>query len=135
MNKKTVKRGILPYLFIALFMFGMFYVFNMSNVKVHELSYDEFIENLDNGKIKELEIVPRTSGYTYDVSGTLDNYKDNEYFKTILPLSEEVMKKIVQASDNQDFKLTTEPDPSSSSLLVTGLGPTKEISPLRILKS
>ena len=118
MDKKTVKRGLLPYLFIALIMLGMFYAISFTNIKVHDLSYDQFIENLDGGKIKELEIVPRTSGHTYDVSGTLDNYKDGESFKTVLPLSDEVMKKIVEASDNQDFKLTTEPDPASSSLLV-----------------
>ena len=118
MDKKTVKRGLLPYLFIALIMLGMFYAISFTNIKVHDLSYDQFIENLDGGKIKELEIVPRTSGHTYDVSGTLDNYKDGESFKTVLPLSDEVMKKIVEASDNQDFKLTTEPDPTSSSLLV-----------------
>ena len=118
MDKKTVKRGLLPYLFIALIMLGMFYAMSFTNIKVHDLSYDQFIENLDGGKIKELEIVPRTSGHTYDVSGTLDNYKDGESFKTVLPLSDEVMKKIVEASDNQDFKLTTEPDPASSSLLV-----------------
>ena len=118
MDKKTVKRGLLPYLFIALIMLGMFYAMSFTGMKVHELSYDQFIENLDSGKIKELEIVPRTSGYTYDVSGTLDNYKDGESFKSVLPLSDEVMKKIVEASDNQDFKLTTEPDPASSSLLM-----------------
>ena len=118
MDKKTVKRGLLPYLFIALIMLGMFYAISFTNIKVHDLSYDQFIENLDGGKIKELEIVPHTSGHTYDVSGTLDNYKDGESFKTVLPLSDEVMKKIVEASDNQDFKLTTEPDPASSSLLV-----------------
>ena len=118
MDKKTVKRGLLPYLFIALIMLGMFYAISFTNIKVHDLSYDQFIENLDGGKIKELEIVPRTSGHTYDVSGTLDNYKEGESFKTVLPLSDEVMKKIVEASDNQDFKLTTEPDPASSSLLV-----------------
>ena len=118
MDKKTVKRGLMPYLFIALIMLGMFYVMNFSGVKVHELSYDEFVENLDGGKIEELEIVPRASGYTYDVTGTLDNYKEGETFKSVLPLSDEVMKKIVEASDNQDFKLTTEPDPASSSLLV-----------------
>ena len=118
MAKKTVKRGLLPYLFIALIMLGMFYAISFTNIKVHDLSYDQFIENLDGGKIKELEIVPRTSGHTYDVSGTLDNYKEGESFKTVLPLSDEVMKKIVEASDNQDFKLTTEPDPASSSLLV-----------------
>ena len=78
MDKKTVKRGLLPYLFIGLLMIGMYLMFNISNFKVTELSYDEFIENLDGGKIEVLEIVPRTSGYTYDVSGKLEGYKDNE---------------------------------------------------------
>ena len=118
MDKKTVKRGLMPYLFVALLMLGMFYAFNMTSIKVYDLSYDEFIEHLDGGKIKELEIVPKTSGHTYDVSGKLDNYKDGESFKSVIPLSEEVMKKIVEASDNQEFKLITKPDPASSSFLV-----------------
>ena len=118
MDKKTVKRGLLPYLFIGLLMIGMYLMFNISNFKVTELSYDEFIENLDGGKIEVLEIVPRTSGYTYDVSGKLEGYKDNESFTAVLPLSDEVMKKIVEASDNQEFKLVTKPDPASSSFLM-----------------
>ena len=118
MDKKTVKRGLMPYLFVALLMLGMFYAFNMTNVKVYDLSYDEFIEHLDGGKIKELEIVPKTSGHTYDISGKLDNYKEGESFKSVIPLSDEVMKKIVEASDNQEFKLITKPDPASSSFLV-----------------
>ena len=118
MDKKTVKRGLMPYLFVALLMLGMFYAFNMTNIKVYDLSYDEFIEHLDGGKIKELEIVPKTSGHTYDVSGKLDNYKEGESFKSVIPLSDEVMKKIVDASDNQEFKLITKPDPASSSFLV-----------------
>ena len=118
MDKKTVKRGLMPYLFVALLMLGMFYAFNMTSIKVYDLSYDEFIEHLDGGKIKELEIVPKTSGHTYDVSGKLDNYKDGETFKSVIPLSDEVMKKIVEASDNQEFKLITKPDPASSSFLV-----------------
>ncbi|MBQ3510875.1 MAG: ATP-dependent zinc metalloprotease FtsH [Bacilli bacterium] len=108
----------MPYLFVALLMLGMFYAFNMTSIKVYDLSYDEFIEHLDGGKIKELEIVPKTSGHTYDVSGKLDNYKDGETFKSVIPLSDEVMKKIVEASDNQEFKLITKPDPASSSFLV-----------------
>ena len=118
MDKKTVKRGLLPYLFIILIMGGMIFFMNFSGLKVHELSYDQFVENLDGGKIEELEIVPRASGHTYDVVGTLEGYKDGESFKSVLPLSEEVMKKIVEASDNQDFKLVTQPDPASSSLLM-----------------
>ena len=51
MDKKTVKRGLMPYLFVALLMLGMFYAFNMTSIKVYDLSYDEFIEHLDGGKI------------------------------------------------------------------------------------
>ena len=117
-DKKTVKKGLLPYLFLLVIMLGVFYVFDVLDKNVHELTFDEFVEKLDKGKIKELEIVARGSGYTYDVSGTLDNYKENESFEATLPLSEEVIKKIVEASDEQEFKLTVKPDPGSSSLLV-----------------
>ena len=34
MDKKTVKRGLLPYLFIALIMLGMFYFFGIANKDV-----------------------------------------------------------------------------------------------------
>ena len=117
MDKKTVKRGLLPYLLIALFMLGMFYILNISNKNVNVLSYDEFVENLDGGKITEVEIVARTSAYTYEARGVLKGYKEGETFFVRLPLSEEVMKKVVVASDEYDFKFIAEEDPESSSLL------------------
>ena len=117
-DKKTVKKGLLPYVFLFIIMLGVFYVLNILNKDVHEFSYDEFIEKLDKGKVTELHIVPRGSGYTYDVTGKLKKYKENESFEATLPLSDEVMKKIVEASDEQEFKLTVSPDPESSSLLM-----------------
>ena len=117
-DKKTVKKGLLPYVFLFIIMLGVFYVLNILNKDVHEFSYDEFIEKLDKGKITELHLVPRGSGYTYDVTGELKGYKENESFEATLPLSESVMKKIVEASDEQEFKLTVSPDPESSSLLI-----------------
>ena len=39
MDKKTVKRGLLPYLFIALIMLGMFYFFGIANQDVTVLTY------------------------------------------------------------------------------------------------
>jgi len=117
-DKKTVKKGLLPYLFLLVIMLGVFYVFDVLDKNIHELTFDEFVEKLDKGKISELEIVPSGSGYTYDVTGTLSGYKDNESFEATLPLSEEVIKKIVEASDEQEFKLTVKPDPGSSTLLV-----------------
>ena len=117
-DKKTVKRGLLPYLFLFIAMLGIFYFFNIANKKVNVISYDEFVEKLDSGDIKELNLVARASGYTYEARGKLDGYKDNETFFARLPLSDEVMKKIVEASDNQEFKLEVEPDPDSSTLLL-----------------
>ena len=116
-DKKTVKRGLLPYLFLFIAMLGIFYFFNIANKKVNVISYNEFVEKLDSGEIEELNLVARTSGYTYEARGKLDGYKENETFFARLPLSDEVMKKIVAASDNQEFKLEVEPDPDSSTLL------------------
>lgn len=117
-DKRVVRRGLLPYLFMALAILGIFYVFNVMNRDVNVLTYDEFVEKLDEGKVKELELVARTNAYTYEATGTLRGYKDNESFFVRLPLSDEVMKKIVKASDEQEFKLSTEPDPDSSSALL-----------------
>ncbi len=116
-DKKTVKRGLLPYLFLFIAMLGIFYFFNIANKKVNVISYNEFVEKLDSGEIEELNLVARASGYTYEARGKLDGYKENETFFARLPLSDEVMKKIVAASDNQEFKLEVEPDPDSSTLL------------------
>lgn len=117
-DKKTVKRGLLPYLFLFIAMLGIFYFFNIANKKVNVISYNEFVEKLDSGEIEELNLVARASGYTYEARGKLDGYKENETFFARLPLSDEVMKKIVVASDNQEFKLEVEPDPDSSTLLL-----------------
>ncbi len=116
-DKKVIKRGLLPYLFLALAMLTFFYFAGIGSRKVEELSYDEFIEKLDSGSIEKMKIVTRGSAYIYEVNGKLKGSKDNESFTATLPLSDEVVKKIVEASDNQDFELVAVPDPSSSTLL------------------
>ena len=117
MDKKTVKRGLLPYLFIALIMLGMFYILNVSNKNVNMLRYDEFMKHLEAGEVTNVEVLAKASGYTYEARGTLKGYEENESFFVRLPLSDEVMKKIVDASEDQDFELVAEEDPGSSSLL------------------
>ena len=116
-NKKTIQKGLLPYLFIIIIMLGIFYFAGVMNNKVNVLTYNEFVDKLEKGKIKELEVTARGTAYTYEVRGSLEGYKKNETFFAKLPLSEQVMKKIVKASDNEEFKLTAKADPESSSLL------------------
>lgn len=117
-DKKAIKKGLLPYLFLFIIMMGMIYGYSVFNNDVHRLSYDEFINNVYEGKIEKLDLVTRGAGYVYEVKGSLKGYKKNESFESVLPLSDEVIKKIVEASDEQEFKLTVTPDPSSSSLVV-----------------
>ena len=117
LNKKTVKKGLLPYLFIIILMLGIFYFAGVMNNKVNVLTYNEFIDKLEKDEIKELEVTTRGTAYTYEVRGSLDGYKKNETFFAKLPLSDQVMKKIVKASDEQEFKFTAKADPESSSLL------------------
>ena len=118
MDKKIIKRGLLPYLFVVLAMLGIFYFANIANKKVEELSYNEFITELNSGNIAKLEITTRGNACIYEITGQLRGSKDNEYFVATLPLSEEVVKKIVEASDNQDFEVIANPDPEASSLLL-----------------
>ena len=117
-DNKTVKRGLLPYLFLLISVLAIFYAVSIANREVNVLTYNEFISELDDGKIEELELVARSNAYTYEVTGRLKDYKDNETFFVRLPLSDEIVKKITEASDNQDFKFTIVPDPDSSSLLL-----------------
>ena len=116
-DKKAVKKGILPWLIILVVMLGVFYYFNIANNEKHNFTYDEFMEKLDKEKVKSLDVTTRGNGYVYEVKGTLNNYKDDEYFEVVLPLSEQVMKRIVEASDEQDFELVVHPDPESSEWL------------------
>ncbi len=117
-DKKILKKGLLPYLFIGIIMLLVFYYFNYNNTLKHDFTYDKFMEKLDSGKIKTLELVPKGSGYVYEVTGTLDSYKEEEYFEVRLPLSDEVMKKVVKASDSHDFELTVYPDPEANTWLI-----------------
>ena len=118
MDKKAIRRGLLPYVFMAVIFISIFYIFNIMNNTVHEFTYDKFMNNLESGKITELTITTRGNAYTYEVNGRLDNYKKNEMFTSRLPLSDEVMKKLVKAQENNKMKLTVKPDPESSSLLL-----------------
>lgn len=117
-NKKDVKKGLVPYLFMFLLILGIFYFLNIMNQDVKTLTYNEFISELNEGNVEELLITPRVSAKTYEVTGKLEGYKKNETFFARLPMSEEVMKKIVDISETQKFKLEAKADPSSSSLLL-----------------
>ena len=115
---KLIRRSLLPYVFLLVIMLGIVFALTIADNKVHKYTYNEFIEKLDKGQITKLEITTRGSAYTYEVEGKIKGFKSKETFTSRLPLSESVMKKIVQASDEQDFELKVNRDPESSSILL-----------------
>ena len=129
MNNRTVKKGLFPYIFLFIFIICCLLIFNTFNTTINELSYDEFIEELNNKEITELNIIPKTRTQTYQIEGKLKDYSENETFTLSLPMSDEFLSKISEASDSQDFTLNVETDPEASEWLAVLI----EIIPLAIL--
>lgn len=117
MNKKEIKKGIISYFVLFGLMLVIFYLFTLSNNKVNKFSYDEFINHMNNNEIQEIVITPRNSQGVYEIRGSLKTYSNNESFYLKLPLSNEVISKILAAEETYDFKSTTSSDPASSTLL------------------
>ncbi len=118
MNKKTVKKGLIPYVFLILIMLGVFYFVTVANQKVNMLTYDEFMDSLNSSDVKELEVKPRARASIYEIRGRLKKYKENETFYVRVPLTDSIMQRITEISEKQNFEFTTVADPESNSLLL-----------------
>ena len=129
MNNKTVKKGLFPYVFLFCFIIVWLLIFQNFNTTVNNFTYDEFIKELDSNEIKELNIVPKTRSETYEITGKLKDYDENETFTLTLPKSDEFISKITDAADKNKFTLNVERDPESSEWLAV----LTEIIPLAIL--
>ena len=114
MNKKNIKKNIFPYLFVALFILGVLYFMNLSNIKITEYTYDEFAKQIETEKIEEMTITPRRNAGVYEISGKIKGAKKGESFFVKTPLSEKVVSEILEKND---IKIKTSSDPASSTLI------------------
>ena len=118
MNKNTFKKGILPYLFLVVIIFGVYYLFEVLNTKVNDLTYKELTEAITENKVEEMTITPRNKAVVYEIRGKLKGYEENESFFIRVPLTDSVIKNIIENDTENDFKLTTKADPTSSSFWI-----------------
>ena len=56
---KNVKKGIMPYILLAVFALFILIALDFAGKKVNVLTYDEFEGHLVNNEIEEIEITPR----------------------------------------------------------------------------
>ena len=110
-SKNGLLKSILPWLLVLIVIGGMVTFMNQSNGR--ELKYNEFVEVVQEEKIKEVEIVP--SSLVIDVSGSYtkkDDGKSSEVsFTTTIPNTEAEMQSLTSLLNEKDIE-TTVVDPN-----------------------
>ena len=115
MKKKSIRKGLFPYLIIGLIMVGILIFINIMNTKINYLTYDKFVKDLKD--VTELTITPRVSGSVYELEGKMKGYEENESFFLRAPLSESVMNTLLSGEEEYSYEITTKSDPSSSTFV------------------
>ena len=116
MKKNQMKKTIFSYISLGIFIVAVLFFMNMAGNKVNKLTYDEFYKDLDN--VEELALTPSNSGGVYEIVGKLKGYKENETFYLKAPLSDEVIADIFESAEINQFKVTVNSDPSSSTIFL-----------------
>ncbi len=123
MNRKALKKGLTPYFALILVILITYVLFGALNRQLHKFTYDKFIKELNSGNVTELVIVPRERAVIYQINGKLKNYKTNESFTLSAPLSDSVIKNIIETdktggANELGYKLTVKADPEANSILL-----------------
>ena len=118
MNKKTIRRGLAPYLMILIVMCGVFFLISILNRKINHLTYDQFMQEVNKSNVTEIVITPKSGAGVYEIVGKLKGYDEKETFFLRAPLSEEVMTQVLKLKKSGQFKIQTEADPSSNMFLL-----------------
>ena len=117
MKKKNVKKGLLPYVILLGVILVITYVITFGGSKVNDITYDKLLSEIKGGNVTELVITPHSDEGTYVITGKLEGYEEKESFKTTAPLTDSIIAQIVAVDESIEYKLDTDSDPSSSTLL------------------
>ena len=117
MNKKDLKKNVVPYVALLGIILVLLYVFNFMGNKINKFTYDEFMKNVSEGKVEKVEVTPSKDGGVYYITGKLEGYDKKETFEVTAPLSEEVVQKITDGYEKYDYEIKVFKDPASSTFL------------------
>ena len=65
---------------------------------------------ISEGTVEKIEVTPSNDGGVYNIEGKLKGYKENESFKVTAPLSDEVIKNLVDGYEKYDYKIEVNKD-------------------------
>ncbi|BCU53222.1 ATP-dependent metallopeptidase FtsH/Yme1/Tma family protein [Staphylococcus auricularis] len=104
-------RNVLVIAFIGIIIFGLFSWLNGNGNMPKQLTYNQFVKQLDKGELKSLEIQPEQNVYL--VSGK--NKDDKEYSSTILFNNSKELENITDKAKSQDdLKFTVKEEEKQS---------------------
>jgi len=111
------------YLLIFLVIIGIFGTFNGGNNPTEELTYHEFLQALDSGKIEYANIQP--DAQVYVVEGALEGYKEGQTFTANLPRDNQALNtKLTEATEtNPEITFLKAPETSGWVQFFTGIIP------------
>lgn len=121
MNIKDVKknntvRNAFPYLVLFVVIALVLFILGRGTNKINKLATGELIKALEENKVVEITIMPKSSESIYYISGKLEGYKDNESFQAKV-VEAEIGNISKYAQDNKIEKYKTESDPGSNAFL------------------
>ncbi len=117
MQRKNIKKSLLPYIFLFLTIVSIAYFMEVFDRKVNVLNYNEFTKALNNNEVTKVVITPERTAGVYKLTGKIKGYEENESYYVIVPLSDETVSMVYNAAETQKFTLVTKEDPGSSTLL------------------
>ena len=116
MVKKDNKQNFISYGLILCFILAVLLVFNSLGSKDNSLTYDEFMKDLNGGKVTELTLTPKQTSAVYEITGKLEGYGRNEQFNIKIPYSDSVVSEILKVADGENLKVNVNKDPESTSI-------------------
>ena len=117
MNKKRQNaiKQFTPYLVLFVIIAAMLFLYSGSATKVHELKTGEFLKYINENKVTEMTITPKSDESIYYITGKIEGYSDKETFS--VKVVSEQLSTVTDYAESHNLNLyDTNKDPGSSLL-------------------
>jgi cell division protease FtsH len=91
-------RNTIFYLLIFLVIIGVVSFFTSGNPKTEQITYNEFISDLNNGNVTEMSVQPVRG--VFEVRGKMEGYKQDQTFLTYIPTEQGLNRVDTAAAEN-----------------------------------
>ncbi|WP_404446852.1 ATP-dependent zinc metalloprotease FtsH [Sutcliffiella horikoshii] len=105
-------RNTIFYLLIFLVVIGVVSFFNSPNTSEKPITYNTFIQNLEENKVEEFTIQPTRS--VYEARGKLEGATEGETFVTVFPNSASALERVENIAEEQNIQMTVDPAEETS---------------------